>query len=61
MLAGVLFIIAGIMIAIYPALLSIIVATILVFIGIAILAVSYQYKRMSKHFDNPYMDFFLRF
>ncbi len=61
MLAGILFVVAGVLIAVYPQLLSMIVATVLIFIGITILALAHYYKRMSKHFENPYIDFFFRF
>ena len=61
MVAGIIFILAGILIAIYPPLLSIIVASILILIGIVVLSVSYRYKKMSKHFENPWLDFFVRF
>lgn len=61
MLVGILFIAAGILIAVYPPLLSIIVAAVLIFIGITLLVISYHYKRMSKHFANPYIDFFFRY
>lgn len=61
MVAGLIFILAGILIAIYPPLLSIIVACILALIGIGLLSISYRYKKMSKHFENPWLDFFIRF
>ncbi len=61
MILGICLIIAGVLIAMYPPLLSIIVATILIMIGIAFTSVSYRYKKMRKHFENPFMDFFIRF
>jgi len=61
MLPGILFIAAGVLIALYPPLLSIIVAAILIIMGITLLFIGYQYKKMSKHFENPYVDFFFRF
>lgn len=61
MFLGVIFILAGILIAIYPPLLSIIVAGVLILIGVSLLSISYHYKKMSKHFENPWMDFFIRF
>lgn len=61
MIIGVIFLIAGILIAIYPMLLSLIVASMLIFIGVFVIAVNYHYKRMSKRFDDPFMDFFIRF
>lgn len=61
MLAGMIFIFAGVLIALYPALLSFIVAGVLIFIGISLVSISYHYKKMSKHADNPLVDFFIRF
>ena len=61
MLLGIMFILAGILIAVYPPLLSLVVAGILILIGISLISISYHYKRMSKHVDNPLVDFFIRF
>ncbi|MBU0548985.1 MAG: hypothetical protein KJ838_01505 [Candidatus Omnitrophica bacterium] len=61
MLLGIMFVLAGLLIAVYPPLLSLIVAGLLVFIGIGLILISYHYKKMSKHIDNPFMDFFIRF
>ena len=61
MFLGIIFLFAGILIAIYPPLLSFVVAGVLIFIGISLISISYHYKRMSKHFDNPFFDFFARF
>ncbi len=61
MVLGIIFILAGILIVIYPPLLSIIVASVLILIGIGLLSVSYRYKKMSKHFENPWLDLFIRF
>jgi uncharacterized membrane protein HdeD (DUF308 family) len=61
MLAGILFIVAGVLIAVYPPLLSMIIAGMLIFIGITLLIIGYHYKKMAKHFENPYVDFFFRF
>ncbi len=61
MLLGIMFLLAGILIAIYPPLLSFVVAGMLIFIGISLISISYHYKRMSKHVDNPFVNFFIRF
>ena len=61
MLVGVLFLVAGILIAVYPPLLSLIVAGVMIFIGISLVSISYYYKKLSKRFENPYVDFFVRF
>jgi Flp pilus assembly protein TadB len=54
-------IIAGILIAIYPPLLSIIVASVLILIGVTITMMGYRIKKMQKRFDDPFVDFFFRF
>jgi len=61
MIFGIIFILLGILIAIYPPLLSLVVAGILILIGVSLISISYHYKKMSKHIDNPFVDFFIRF
>jgi uncharacterized membrane protein HdeD (DUF308 family) len=61
MLIGILFIIAGLLIAIYPPLLSIIVATLLITIGIILLLIRYHIRKFSRQWENPFIDFFAKF
>ena len=61
MFIGICLIVAGLLIAVYPPLLSIIVASLLIFAGITLAAISYRFKKMNKHASNPYADFFIRF
>lgn len=61
MALGILLIIAGILIAIYPPLLSIIVASILIIMGITVTMIGYRFKKMQKRFDDPFVDFFFRY
>ncbi len=61
MLVGIIFVLAGILIAVYPPLLSLVVAGMLILIGVSLISISYHYKKMSKHIDNPFVDFFIRF
>ena len=58
---GILLVIAGILIAIYPPLLSIIVASVLILFGVTITMIGYRIKKMQKRFDDPFVDFFFRF
>lgn len=58
---GIILIIGGVLIAIFPQLLSLIVAFFLIGIGIQIVLISYYYKKLSRHFDNPFIDFIIRF
>jgi len=61
MLFGFFLILCGILIAIKPVLLSFIVAFILIFTGIFFVLLGYHYKRISRKFDNPFIEFFFRF
>jgi len=61
MLLGIIFILSGILIAIYPPLLSLVVAMVLIIVGVGLISISYHYKKMSKRIDNPFVDFFIRF
>lgn len=61
MLVGILLIVSGILIAIHPPLLSMIVALFLISFGIILLMMRYYYRKFSRHFENPFMEFFVRF
>ncbi len=61
MIVGIVFIIAGLLIAIYPPLLSLIVASVMIFTGISFLVIGYHYKKMKKTMGNPFMDFLIKF
>ena len=60
MLAGGLFILFGILIVLFPNLLQLIIAALLIITGVNICAISYHYKKMSRHSDNPFIDFIFR-
>lgn len=60
MILGVVFILAGIFIAVYPQLLSLIVAFILIFAGISFISMGYYYRKISRRFDDPFLNFFFR-
>lgn len=61
MFFGICFIIAGLLIALYPPLLSIIVASLLIFIGVVLTTISWRFKKMRRHSNDPFADFFIRF
>jgi hypothetical protein len=60
MLLGIILILSGVLIALYPPLLSLIAATVLIFSGIFILTVSYRFKKTAREFKDPFLDFFMR-
>jgi positive regulator of sigma E activity len=61
MVPGIVLIVAGILIAIYPPLLSIIVAGFLIFVGIALVSVAHYQRKHRRHFDNPAVEFIFRY
>ena len=61
MFIGFMVILSGILIAVFPKLLSLIVASFLIVTGVWIVVISYYYKKMSKHFENPFLDIIVRF
>jgi len=60
MLLGVILVISGILIALYPPLLSLIVAALFIFIGAMVLMMSYRYKKTARRFEDPFLDFFMK-
>ncbi len=61
MVIGIMLILAGVLIAIYPPLLSIIVALLLIFIGSFLAISSYRFKKLKRKIPNSYFDFFIRY
>ncbi len=60
MIAGITLILAGILLVIYPPLLSIIVAAFLIMSGVMVISIARYNRRLKRHFDNPTIDIFFR-
>ena len=60
MILGAILIICGIMIALYPPLLSLIVAGLFISVGAILAIIGYRYKKMSRKFEDPFLDFFMK-
>jgi hypothetical protein len=58
---SVIFIFAGILSALYPRLLSMIVAGILILTGSMLFAVGYYHRSLRRHFDNPAVEVVFRY
>jgi UPF0716 family protein affecting phage T7 exclusion len=58
MIAGVVLIIAGLLLVLYPPLLSIIVALLLVLAGVLVLRIAYYERKLQRHHVNPTVEFF---
>ncbi|MFQ5643608.1 MAG: hypothetical protein ACE5FQ_07905 [Thiogranum sp.] len=60
MVAGIVLVLAGILLVLYPPLLSIIVASFLILSGFMVISIARYNRRLEKHFDNPTVDIFFR-
>ena len=61
MITGIFFILAGIMLVVFPKLLALMVAAVFILIGLFMMHMSFYYKRMARKFNDPVMDFMFRF
>ena len=60
MLGGTILILAGILIAVYPPLLTFIVAILLIFMGSMLVAIAYHNRKLQQHHDKPVVELFFR-
>lgn len=60
MLTGIILVIAGLLIAIYPPLLSLIVAALLVALGVMVLLMAYYHRKLGRREENPVVDVIFR-
>ena len=60
MVAGIVLILAGILMVIYPPLLSIIVAMFMILAGVMAISIARFNRKNQRHFDNPTVEFFFR-
>ena len=61
MIVGVFLVVLGILIAIFPVLISYMIAFMLVMLGAVILMTSYRFKKMKTKVNNRVVDFLIRF
>ncbi len=61
MVAGIVLIVAGILMVIYPPLLSIIIATVMILAGVMAISIARFNRQHQRHFDNPTVEFFFRY
>jgi uncharacterized membrane protein HdeD (DUF308 family) len=60
MLAGIILLVCGLLIALYPPLLSLIIASLLITSGVITLLIAYQNRRLPPGFENPILRIFFR-
>ena len=61
MTAGIILILAGILLFIYPPLLSIVVAALLIFAGAMLVSIARFERGQQRQFSNPTIEFFIRY
>jgi hypothetical protein len=60
MVAGIVLIIAGVLLVIYPPLLSLIVAGFLILVGTMVISIARYNRKYHRHYDNPTIEFFFK-
>jgi uncharacterized membrane protein HdeD (DUF308 family) len=60
MFLGIVLIICGVLIALYPPLLSMIVAVLLIMAGIFVSIMAHSYRKAERRFKDPFVDFFMK-
>ena len=59
-IAGIILILAGVLLVIYPPLLSIIVAAFLILAGVMAVSIARHNRKLERHFENPTIEIFFR-
>jgi Flp pilus assembly protein TadB len=60
MILAFVLILSGVLIALYPPLLSLVVAALLISAGALLFVMSYRYKKMARRYEDPFLDFFMK-
>ena len=60
MLTGIVLVLCGILIALYPPLLSLVVSILLIFLGTFVFMISYKTRQMENTFKDPFLDLFFK-
>ncbi len=61
MITGLFFILAGILIAVYPQILVIFISGFLILIGFGIIMMSLQFRRLHRRANSRFMDWIIRY
>jgi len=61
MVLGLGCILAGILIALYPQILIVLISGFFILAGVTMLIVRWQFRRAARQFDQPWGRFFMRF
>ena len=58
---GIVLILAGILLIVFPALLSFIVAAFLILTGAVAISIARHNRKFQRHYENPTIEFFFRY
>ena len=61
MITGLFFVGFGVLIVLYPQLLSLMVAGLLILFGLGMMAASWQFRRMQKRSGSPFINWIIRY
>ncbi len=61
MVLGLGCILAGVLIALYPQILIVLISGFFILAGVTMLVVRWQFRRAARQFDQPWGRFFMRF
>ena len=61
MIAGIVLIVAAVLLIVYPPLLSLVVAMFLMLAGITLVLIAYQERKLKRQYRNPVIEFFIRY
>ena len=60
MLTGLLFVLSGIVVLVYPRILEIMFAAFLILFGLGMVATGWQFRRLRKHSDSRFINWIIR-
>ena len=61
MMTGLFFIITGLAILFYPQILVLMISGVLILIGLGIILASWQFRRLHKQANSPFMNWIIRY
>jgi len=61
MLTGIVLLLAGILIGLYPSLLSIILASVLIALGLLLAVIAWYHRKLQRRGGNPIIELILRY
>ena len=61
MLAGIVLIVAGLLIAVFPPLLAWVVAAVLIAVGVLVLTSAHYHRKQARHAGNPVIELIFRY